>query len=109
MGSNPTASSTDSWLSLVKGVRLENESILGIGAGGSNPSLSANSLAGEKSMVTKTKWRRDVRLAVDLFGIGDVAKELRVAETAVRSWLKGLTVPSPESTIPNRLQTMLKE
>lgn len=63
----------------------------------------------EKRAMTKTKWRRDVRLAVDLFGVDGVAKELRVGASAVQAWMKGLTTPSPESTIPNRLASLLKE
>lgn len=59
--------------------------------------------------MSKTKWRRDVRLAVDLFGVDGVAKTLRVGESAVKSWMKGLTIPAPDSTIPNRLATLLKE
>lgn len=59
--------------------------------------------------MTKTKWRSDVRLAVDLFGIDTVAEELRVGTSAVKAWLKGLTTPAEGSTIPNRLQSLLKE
>lgn len=59
--------------------------------------------------MTKTKWRRDVRLAVDYFGVDGVAKELGVKATAVQSWLKGLTAPANESTLPNRLASLLKE
>lgn len=59
--------------------------------------------------VNPRTWKRDVKLAVELFGKEEVARNLRVTTDAVRSWLKGVSVPSAESTIPTRLATLLDE
>lgn len=59
--------------------------------------------------MTKKKFREDVRLAVELFGMNELTRELGVAPSAINGWLRGTTVPPPDSPIVNKLAFMLKE
>ena len=57
--------------------------------------------------MSKTRWRSDVKLAVELFGREHVAEKLRVLPSSVDYWVKGISMPAPESTLFNRLDSLL--
>lgn len=59
--------------------------------------------------LTRRSWSRDVRDAVEIFGLSHVASALRVNVDAVDAYLKGKVVPAPDSTLPTRLATLLRE
>lgn len=60
-------------------------------------------------MAWKTKFRDNARLAVELFGIAHVAKELEVMQSTVSRWVRGQTFPPEGSPMANKLAFMLKE
>lgn len=57
----------------------------------------------------RRSWSRDVRDAVEIFGLDEVARALRVTTDAVNAYLAGRTVPAADSTLPTRLATLLRE